>query len=257
MPSFEEQVAAYERLVREARSSFPNQLTTGGYYKSIVSGAIQAFGWEMFLEAAADPARIDKVFDGFFQRTLFHMRAWTRTTAEVVIQHDDFVWTSGAFMNPIVYRRAIIPRYAEPWKLLHEAGKKVIFCSDGNFMEFAEDIVEAGADGLSFEPCNDFGFMAERFGGNHCLIGSCVDCRDLTSGAWDKVKRDIDRTMDLLAHCRGAVLCVGNHLAANIPDRMLSRYLAELRPRLERRQGSDQGVPPGCRGDRSAIGSPP
>lgn len=56
---------------------------------------------------------MEKVFDRFFQRTLFHMRAWARTSAEVVIQHDDFVWTSGAFMHPDIYRKAIIPRYAE------------------------------------------------------------------------------------------------------------------------------------------------
>jgi hypothetical protein len=234
LPSLQEQVAAYEELDRIARRDYPNQLTTGGYYKTIVSGAIQAFGWDMFLQAAADPEKIEKVFDRIFQRTLFHMRAWALTSAEVVIQHDDFVWTSGAFMHPDMYRKAIIPRYAELWKPLHAAGKKVVFCSDGNYTDFAADIVEAGADGLSFEPCNDYGFMVERFGGSHCLVGSCVDCRDLTFGLWEKVKGDIDRTMDLLGKCRGAILCVGNHLPANIPDEMLNRYMKELRPGLRR-----------------------
>jgi hypothetical protein len=234
MPSFDEQVAAYEELDRKARRDFPRQLTTGGYYKTIVSGAIQAFGWDMFLQAAADPVKMEKVFDRFFQRTLFHMRAWASTSAEVVIQHDDFVWTSGAFMHPDIYRKAIIPRYAELWKPLHAAGKKVLFCSDGNFTEFAMDIAEAGADGLVFEPCNDFGFMVERFGASHCLVGSCVDCRDLTFGLWEKVKQDIDHTLKLLARCRGAILCVGNHLPANISEQMLRRYMAELRPRLQR-----------------------
>lgn len=234
IPSFDEQVAAYEALDSEAREKYPNQLTTGGYYKTIVSGAIQAFGWEMFLRAAADRRKIEAVFDRFFQRTLFHMRAWAETSAEVVIQHDDFVWTSGAFMNPEIYRKAIIPRFAELWKPLHRAGKKVMFCSDGNFTEFAEDIANAGADGLIFEPCNDFGYMAERFGGSHCLAGSFVDCRDMTFGHWEKVKSDIARTIERLRECRGAIVCVGNHLPANIPATMLDRYIGELRPRLAR-----------------------
>jgi hypothetical protein len=234
LPALADQVAAYEELDKAARANFPNQLTTGGYYKTIVSGAIQAFGWDMFLQAAADRAKIEKVLDRFFQRTLFHMRAWAQTSVEVVIQHDDFVWTSGAFMSPDIYRTVIIPRYAELWKPLHAAGKKVVFCSDGNYTDFAADIVEAGADGLSFEPCNDFGFMAERFGGTHCLVGSCVDCRDLTFGRWEKVKSDIDRTYELLEKCRGAIIVVGNHLPANIPDAMLERYLGELRTRVKR-----------------------
>jgi hypothetical protein len=234
LPSFADQVAAYAALDHEARASYPNQLTTGGYYKTIVSGAIQAFGWDLFLEAASDRKRIERVFDRFFQRTLFHMRAWAETSAEVIIQHDDFVWTAGAFMHPDLYRSVIIPRYAELWKPIHAAGKKLLFCSDGNFLEFAEDIVGAGADGLIFEPCNDFAFMVERFGGIHCLCGSCVDCRDLTFGSWEKVERDIARTFELLRRCRGGIVTVGNHLPANIPDAMMDRYLAAVLPKLVR-----------------------
>ncbi|HET6487513.1 MAG TPA: uroporphyrinogen decarboxylase family protein, partial [Spirochaetia bacterium] len=148
--------------------------------------------------------------------------------------HDDFVWTAGAFMNPEIYRNVIIPRFAELWKPIHRAGKKVLFCSDGNFMEFAQDIVEAGADGLIFEPCNDFGFMVERFGNSQCLVGSCVDCRDLTFNRWSKVEADIDRTFALLERCRGAIVAVGNHLPANIPDDVMTRYLAEVRARVRR-----------------------
>ena len=47
-------------------------------------------------------------------------------------------------MNRHVVR--LFARYAELWKPLHAAGKKVLFCSDGNFTEFAADIVAAGAD---------------------------------------------------------------------------------------------------------------
>lgn len=234
LPDFDEQVRAYEQCAQSARGSTPNQLAPGGYYRTIVSGAIASFGWEMLLRAASDPAKMDRVFDGFFRRALFHMEAWARTSAEVVIQHDDFVWTAGAFMHPEIYRTAIIPRYAELWKPLRRAGKKVLFCSDGDFTQFAGDVVEAGADGLIFEPCNDFGWMADRFGRTHCLVGSFVDCRDLAFGKWDKVRRDLDRTLERLSGCRGAILAVGNHLSPNIPPHTLDRYFEYLLPRLAR-----------------------
>ena len=234
LPDFAHQVADYESSLREADNSYPNQLTTGGYYKTIVSGAIQSFGWELFLEAAAYPAKMEPVFDSFFRRTLYHMKAWAETSVPVVIQHDDFVWSAGPFMHPDIYRRIIIPRYAELWKLIHASEKKVLFCSDGNFMELADDIVEAGADGLIFEPCNDFGTLARKFGKTHCLIGSYVDCRDMTWGKWEKVKKDIDRTFDALSDCRGAVVAVGNHIPANVPDAMLRRYLGYLKQNLKK-----------------------
>jgi len=235
LPDMDEQVRVYQQQVQRAGQAFPNQLTTGGYYRTIVSGAIASFGWDMLLMAASDTGKLERVLDSFFRRTLFHMQAWARTSVEVVIQHDDFVWTSGAFMNPDIYRDVIIPRYAELWKPIHEAGKKVLFCSDGDFTEFAADVAEAGADGFIFEPCMDFGHMVDHFGQTHCLVGSFVDCRDLTFGKWDKVKADIDRTFDRLAACKGAIVAVGNHLPPNIPGPMLDRYFENLLPKLERR----------------------
>ena len=229
LPDAAAQVKAYEEFTQKHLGAFPNQLCTGGYYKTIVSGAIQAFGWEMFLAAAADQAKIEKVLDSFFRFTLFHMEAWAKTSAPVMIQHDDFVWTSGAFLHPDFYRRAIIPRYAELWKPLHRAGKKVLFCSDGKFTEFADDVVRAGADGLIFEPANDFGFMVERFGGSRCLVGSYVDCRDMTFNRWDVVRRQMDDTFRLAPRCKGLIVAVGNHIPANIPDEMCDRYIGHLR----------------------------
>ncbi len=232
LPDFSEQVVFYENFYQEWQRRYPNQLVTGGYYKTIVSGAIQAFGWEMLLLSASDRRKFEKVLDRFFQFTLFHMRAWAETSAPVIIQHDDFVWANGPFMHPEFYRKAIIPRYAELWKPLKRAGKKVLFCSDGNFMELAEDIIEAGADGLIFEPLNDFQFMVERFGGSVCLVGSAVDCRDMTFGRWEKVKADIDRTFLLAKRCKGLIVAVGNHIPPNVPDFMCDLYINYLKEKL-------------------------
>ena len=234
LPRLEEQVRAYQQQIEQSAQAFPKQLTTGGYYKTMVSGAIESFGWDMLLMAASDRRKMEKVFDSFFRRALFHVEAWARTTVDVLIQHDDFVWSSGAFMHPDIYREVIIPRYAQLFKPIHDAGKRVLFCSDGDYTEFAGDVAEAGADGLIFEPCMDFGHMVDRFGQTHCLVGSFVDCRDLTFGTWEKVRANIDRTFDRLRDCKGAILTVGNHLPANIPESMLDRYFECLLPRLAR-----------------------
>ena len=229
LPDFDAQVAAYEKNIRDMRVEFPNQLSTGGYYKTIVSGAIAAFGWEMLLLGASNPSAMERTFDGIFRYTLYHMEAWAKTSAEVIIQHDDFVWANGPFMSPDYYRKVVIPRYAELWKPLRAAGKKVLFCSDGNFMELASDILEAGADGLIFEPLNDFGFMAERFGRFAVLVGSYADCRDMTFGKWQKVRADMDRTFEAAKMCDGLMFAVGNHIPANISDEMLDSYLDYLK----------------------------
>ena len=235
LPDFDEQTATYENSFRATKEKYPDQLATGGYYKSIVSGAIAAFGWEMLLLGASNQTKMEKVLDSIFRYTLFHMQAWAKTSAEVIIQHDDFVWTGGPFMHPDYYRKVIIARYAELWKPLHAAGKKVLFCSDGNFMELAEDLARAGADGFIFEPMNDFGFMVDRFGQTKTLVGSYVDCRDMTFGKWEKVRADMDRTFEAAGRCKSLIFAVGNHLPANIPEDMIENYLSYLMANWRRR----------------------
>ncbi len=235
LPEFAEQVAAYQRWYEASQGASPEQLVTGGYYKSVVSGAIQAFGWDMLLLAASEADKFERVLDGFFRFTLHHMRAWAQTTVEAVIQHDDFVWTAGPFMNPDFYRQAIIPRYAELWKPLKAAGKKVLFCSDGTFLEFMDDIVAAGADGLIFEPSNDFAAVVDRFGASHCLVGSAVDCRTMTFADWPAVQAEMDRTFALAERCRGLIFAVGNHIPANVSDDMCDRFIAHFLAHCGRR----------------------
>jgi hypothetical protein len=234
LPDFAAQVAAYEAAMQHARTAWPDQLTTGGYYKTIVSGAIQTFGWDMLLLAGSDLPKLERVLHGFFRFTQHHMRAWAQTSVEVIMQHDDFVWTEGPFLRPDFYRQAIIPRYAELWRPLRAAGKRIIFCSDGKFTMFMDDLAAAGADGFCFEPCNDFAWVVERFGQSHCLIGSGVDCRDLTFGGWPQVQAAMDRTLALAPRCRGLIWAVGNHLPANISEAMLDQYLAYLQAHWQR-----------------------
>lgn len=225
LPDFDEQVAAYEAIVQANLVNWPNVLHTGGYYRSTVSGCIAAFGWDMFLLACADRAKIEKVLERFREFTHFHMRAWAKTSVETIIQHDDFVWTEGAFMNPDIYRNTIIPGFGEMWKDLHAAGKKILFISDGNFCEFAEDIAAQGADGFFFEPMMPFEFMVERFGASHCLVGSAVDCIDMAFRPWETVKASMDRTFRLAQQCKGLIWAVGNHIPANVPPSMLDLYI--------------------------------
>jgi len=231
LPDFDRQVGAFEEFTVSQRQRYPGQLVTGGTYRTIISGAIAAFGWENLLLAAADQDRIQRVFESFFQRSCFFLRAWARTSVEAVIVHDDFVWESGPFMNLDIYRNLLIPCYRRLFEIVHEAGKMVLFCSDGDFREFIEGIVEAGADGLIVEPVN-FEFLAENFAPEVCIIGSCVDCRDLAAGDWEKVRSDIDRSLELFEKVRGGIFAVGNHLAPDIPPEMLTRFFDYLLPRL-------------------------
>ena len=217
LPDFGHLVDYYQQTFSQGQKQWPNQIVTGGYYKSVVSGAIDAFGWDMLLEAAADQEKFEKVLDSIFQLTLHHNRAWAKTDVKVFIQHDDMVWTAGAFMHPDFYRRVIFPRYTELWKPLHEAGKTVLYCSDGNFTQFIDDVARAGADGFIFEPLTSLDAMVQKYGKTKVIVGSKVDCRTLTFGNKEQIAAEVDATLKLAFDCPGFMFAVGNHIPSNVP----------------------------------------
>jgi hypothetical protein len=214
---FDELVGYYEQWHADMQAAHPEQVCPGGYYKTLVSGAIEAFGWDMLLTAAADQERFEQVLDGFFRLSLHHYRAWAATSIEVFMCHDDMVWSEGAFMRPEFYRRAIFPRYRELWRVLKEAGKVVLYTSDGDYTQFLPDLAEAGTDGFCFEPMVDLEAVVGRFGRSHVVIGSRVDCRTLTFGTRDQIRAEVDATLGLAADCPGFMFAVGNHIPSNVP----------------------------------------
>jgi hypothetical protein len=217
LPPLDELGAYYRRWLAELRMHHPEQFIPGGYYKTLFSGAIETFGWDMLLSAAADRTRFGRVLGGFFDLAMHYYRAWGLTDAEAFICHDDMVWSQGPFMHPQFYRRSVFPRYRDLWSLMHQQGKKVLFTSDGDYTPFLDDVAAAGADGFFFEPTVDFAAVVNRFGGTHVIAGSKVDCRTLTFGSRDDVKRQVDQTLDLAGGLPGFFFAVGNHIPANVP----------------------------------------
>ncbi|HOX37476.1 MAG TPA: uroporphyrinogen decarboxylase family protein [Candidatus Brocadiia bacterium] len=215
--SYAEMTAYFERAYQNSQAAYPHSVFTGGRYHTLISACIDAFGWEMFLSAlGSDPKRFERVLDGFFERSMADIRAQARTSIPAFICHDDMVWSSGAIFHPDWYRRNVFPRFRKLWEPLHEAGIPVLFCSDGNFTEFVDDLAEAGADGFIFEPLTDLEYICKRYGKTKVIIGN-ADCRILTFGDREDIRREVERCFNLGRNCPGFMMATGNHIPPNIP----------------------------------------
>jgi hypothetical protein len=218
LPDIKTRAAYFQKEWQEQDTLYPSVLVPGGHYKTLVSGCIEAFGWDMLLMAAAtDPEKFgEHVLEGFFNLTLANFKAWAETDIKVFINHDDMVWTEGAIFHPEWYRKYIFPRYKKLWEPFKEKGIKVLFCSDGTYTEFVDDIAEAGADGFILEPTTSLAYIAEKYGKTHVIVGN-ADCRALTFGSKAEIEAEVRRCMDIAKVCPGFIMALGNHLPGNIP----------------------------------------
>jgi len=215
--SMEVIVARCNELHRTGSANWPDCLVTGGIYHTVFSGLIEMFGWEMLLLAGGvDPAGLGRVIDRYGEWMVRYFRGWAKSDAAVIMCHDDICWSSGPVFAPAWYRRHVFPWYAKYWQPLREAGKKIMFTSDGTYHEFFEDIVSAGADALVMEPTSDMARFASKHGRTHGFVGN-ADTRVLLSGGKAEIFAEVKRCMDIGRRCPGFILAVGNHIPANTP----------------------------------------
>lgn len=234
LPDISERAAFFENAWQSRQANFPNQVIPGGYYKTLISACIHIFGWEMFLSSAPlDYEQFDRVLESIFHLSMANFEAWARTSCPVFLCHDDMVWTEGAIFHPDWYRKYVFPRYKKLWSVIKNAGKKLLFCSDGNFTEFLDDLADAGADGFIFEPLTDLEVVVQKYGKTKVIIGN-VDTRILTFGDKEAIRGEVERCMQLGKPCPGFFIAVGNHIPHNVPIEN-ALYYFELVEKLGRR----------------------
>ena len=200
-----------EQLIRDFDANYdalcaghPDQVNMTGIYVTMISGLIEIFGWDWLLEGLGeDPDRFGEVADHYADWIYQYFDALAASKAPVVMIHDDIVWTQGAFANPKWYRKHVFPAYEKLFDPLHKAGKKILYTSDGTFTEFIDDIAACGINGFVMEPTTDMAYIAKKYGKTHAFVGN-ADCRILTFGTKEDIRREVERCFNIGRDCRAS-----------------------------------------------------
>lgn len=212
-----ELISRFEAHYRHNCAARPFGVNMTGTYVTLLSGLIDLLGWDMLLLAAGTDARR---FGDLANRYARWMQPFYEALAEssvpVVMVHDDIVWTSGAFLHPDWYRQYVFPNYRRYFAPIRDAGKKILYTSDGNYTEFIDDVVAAGVHGLVMEPTTDMKYVAETYGRTHAFIGN-ADTRILLFGSRAEIRAEVERCMAIGKKYPGFLLAVGNHIPSNTP----------------------------------------
>lgn len=209
--------AEYNQNFREKCSLYPDTVNMTGIYVTMMSGLIEMLGWDTLLTAAGiDPAAFGAFANRYADWILQYFRALAKCESPVVMVHDDIVWTSGAFLHPDFYRTFIFPNYKKLFAPLHDAGKLILYTSDGTYNQFVDDIAACGVNGFVMEPTTDMACIASRYGKTHAFVGN-ADTRVLLLGSREDIQNEVRRCMEIGKGCPGFIMAVGNHIPSNTP----------------------------------------
>ncbi len=117
--------------------------------------------------------------------------------------------------------------------MLKAAGKEVLFMSDGNMDDYADDVMACGARGIISEPYTDYKAIARKH--KDCFLAGEGDNRVLTRNNPAEIEAMVRSMVDTAHLTGGYVMSIGNHIPWNVTPEGIKRYLdfsAELAHRL-------------------------
>ncbi len=204
-------------------------LVTGLYYTTLFQCFIMTFGWELFLVTAKiEPGRFKKTIELFTEFSVENMKEWAKIESEVIFCHDDLALTRGLVFPAEWYRENIFPNYEKIFEPVKKAGKKIIFVSDGNYLELIDDIFATGVDGVIVDNYVDIEKVLHKYGGKKVVCGN-VDSRILTSGTCEDVRKEVARCMNLGKKYPGYFIRAAGDLPHNIPLENIECYFDSCR----------------------------
>jgi len=220
-----------EALYRKYRERYPaewgDQAQAGsadsvGFYNTMFMWPLLTFGWDLFLRTCLDP-RFERIMDEFAEINRRVFRTFARLPVNFVVCHDDIVNSRGPVCSPKWMHKYIFPRYEEFWGIVKATGKRVIFMSDGNMTDFADDVMACGACGIISEPYTDYKAIARRH--KDCFLAGEGDNRVLTRNNPDEIKAMVLSMVDTARLTGGYTMCIGNHIPWNVTPQGIKRYL--------------------------------
>ncbi len=194
-------------------------------YPTLFTACIQAFGWPLFMTAAAaEPERFAPILLGFAEISRRILAEWAAQSWPLILVHDDIAMQHGLVFRPQWYREQIYPLYEyilEP--ALANPDVRVCFVSDGDYSAALPDLVSLGFHGFFVNPNMDLAALARAYGRDHFLVGN-VDTAVLTFGRPDDIRQHVAECVEAAKPCAGHFIKAMGDLPHNIPLENIRAY---------------------------------
>ena len=227
--TFDERKAFFKKYYGEMQSLFGQScLMMGWYYHTLFMWPVEIFGWENFMLAAmTDTERFNEILSQFLEITKRDIRAMCAVEELPLIAcHDDLASAQGPMFDPAWYERYIFPRYREVFDIIHEAGKKVLFVSDGNIEVLLPRLAAMGADGIAIDKNTSLSAAVDSFSGK--IICGGMDPAVISQGGEAEIEALVRQTVAVVKAQPGYFFqCPG--MTGQTPIRNIERYQELIR----------------------------
>jgi uroporphyrinogen decarboxylase len=175
---------------------------------------------QAMMDLAESPALVDAVLDRVEEiQTRMMRRFFQRCDAlgerpELTFISDDIGGQNGLLLSPAAWRRHLRPRLERWCRLVHDAGVRVFYHSDGGFKPVLDELLACGIDVLNpiqhVCPGMDLEHLQRRFGERVIFHGGVDNQFALPRGTVADVRAETEACLRTLG-ARGGFICCSCH----------------------------------------------
>jgi uroporphyrinogen decarboxylase len=207
-------LAELRQAVAEARRH-PGRLGVGALLPSCPFTEINLLmGYENFSIALYEDFDLCRaIVDKMGQVGVAETEQLVREDVDFIFFGDDMAYTGGMMISPEVTRDLFFPWYRRYIQIARDAGKAMMFHSDGNIEPIIPDFIAAGLNGLNpIEPlAMDIVKLTRQYAGQLALMGN-VDVDLLSRGTPEEIDALTKKCLDELKGGGGYLLASSNSI---------------------------------------------
>jgi uroporphyrinogen decarboxylase len=184
-------------------------------------------GYENFCIALYDDFDLCKaIVDKLGRVGVAETEQLAREDIDFIFFGDDQAYTGGMMISADMARELFFPWYRQYIQIARDAGKTIMFHSDGDIEPIIPDFVEAGLNGLNpIEPlAMDIVKLKKQYAGKLTLMGN-IDVDLLSRGTPEEIEQLTKKRLDELKNGGGYMLSSSNSICDYVKP---ENYLAML-----------------------------
>ena len=181
----------------------------------------------LFLDLAYRPRELDLLRDAVHEFYLEDIARWCETAVDGVLTMDDWGTQHALLVSPALWREFFKPLYRDYCAMIHKAGKKAFFHTDGHVEAIYGDLIEVGMDAINSQLfCMDIESLARKYKGKVTFWGEIDRQHVLPFGAPADVKAAVGRVRRALDDGRGGVIAQCEWGKNNPPENIRAMFEA-------------------------------
>jgi len=200
----------FERLREQFRAS-PRDRITSGSGGSLFERMQFIRGTEnLMMDLAEDRAELHELADAVAEYFLAHVKGGLLADADVFWFGDDWGAQDRLLIHPRRWREFFKPRYKRLMDPIRDAGKEIVFHTDGWTADIWDDLIELGVTVLNPQHCiMPRSLLEEKLAGRVCVRSDLDRQHIIPFGTPDELREHVKDTIALFGRFNGGLILHG------------------------------------------------